>query len=267
MPYTHNDFGFEILSREQILGYLNGTSRWAANQRAEDMKDPELRSHIADPETYAAAETVFTETLRSYMSDWIDSGKKSGYEIPETRSLWSIENGESKAELAMQEYIERNPPQTFSHGTGIETVFIAPKGYMFDSPLEFAKEDATRVLVNLMNSDDKWQIAQCVVCREYLFPERKLREIYVRGIHHARCRPQIAMLDTRASREAWAEKILDLAAQAWPKHKSFHGTKERWVAAQVNDRLGPSDKHITMTWITRNIGKIESRVRENAKKA
>lgn len=265
--------------RALFLDYLTGNSGWA-DKRRQDMLaqadhyrrygglglDPNLNYtvEIAPPEVYARAEQVLTDTLRSYVDEWLDSGRTpDGQEEPQERKLIPG----TSARLAADGYLARHPIRSsMSEGKGIGAVFAeeAPPRTGADDPIAQAKEEATRLLAHFMTCNARWQLAKCFVCQEYFYPERKLRDFYKRGAYCEACRPKVSMLDTKKSRQEWADKILKLAAEAWPKWKPAHGPRQHWIAMRVNEKLSPGDKRIKGTWVTRNDEKIIERVKRNA---
>jgi hypothetical protein len=257
----------------RFLDYLKGTSGWAKRRRkfmlaqAEHYRpsaglapDPNLNYtvEIASLETYERAGHVMTETLRSFVDEWLDSGRTTdGQEEPQKRTL------SLSACLAVNGYLQRHPPQFFVfEGNKIGAVFAEEKPPRTgpDNPIAEAKEEATRLFVHFMDSDARRLIAKCHYCKEHFYPKR-IQDLYKRGAYCEACRAKASMVN---SRREWTKKVLELAAESWPKWKASHGPRQRWVAMQVNGKLSAKDKRITGRWITENDEKILGMVREMA---
>jgi hypothetical protein len=269
-------FGGSSERRSEFLRYLMGTSGWAQKRRqhmlaqaehyrAYGVSGPVLQwtTEVASAEEYAAAEQALTNTLRSYVDEWLDSGKtpdgQGGYnEEPSKRAL-SID-----AQQAVNEYLREHSPQFFVfEGNKIGAVFAEEQTRQTgpDDPMTAAKKEADRLLVHFMDSDARWRLMRCYVCRSrYFFPER-MKDVYLRGAYCEHCRPTASTLNNR---KGWTERMLGLAAAAWPKWKPSHGPRERWVAMQVNGKLKPGEKRISGSgrWVTEKRAEIKKRVQE-----
>jgi hypothetical protein len=259
---------------------LQGNSGWAKMRRqhmlaqadyyrpsaglALDPK-PNWTLDIAPAEEYERAEQVLTEALHSFMNEWIDSGKNaSGQEEPPKRSLVYRRNTDgallhAAAFHAVSRYLQRHPPQlSVFEGNEIGAVFAeeTPQRTGPDDPTAEAREEAARLFVHFMDSDARWQIARCHFCKEYFYPKR-VQGLYQRGAFCEACRTKNSV---DHGRREWRKKVLELAAEAYPKWKAAYGPRQRWVAMQVNGKLKPGEKRISASgrWVTENDANIQA---------
>lgn len=275
-------------NRTQFLQYLEGNAGWAMERRKNllaQMEAAEERQRrdrlnrrwdvkIAPQEEYERAERILTETLRSYVDDWLDSGRApNGQERPLTRTLHPKGTDGSLtytgAYWAVRRYLADNPmTASVFEGDKIGAAFapdlVPVLGH--DDPELQARMEAVRLFVHFMDSDSRWQLAKCYVCHTYFYPNRK-RELYQQGAYCINCRGKVSMRKTNSSRDEWRKRILSLAAEFWPRWREKDGPRYRWIAMQVNGKLSPGEKRITQRWITENDEKIEDKARElqNAK--
>jgi hypothetical protein len=234
--------------------------RQAKYYRAHGVPGLELQytTEVASGEAYAAAEKLLMETLLGYVDDWLASGKTSdgrgGYfEEPRKRRL------SLAAQEAVTRYLadpERRPQFLVLEGNRIGAVFAEekPQRVGADDPMAEAKKEADRLLVHFLESDARWKIARCSYCKKLFYPKR-IQELYKRGAECEACRSKASMA---AGHQEWTEKILPLAASAWPRWRPAYGPQPLWVARQVNSKLSPDEKRITGNWVTRHTKEIEN---------
>ena len=231
-------------------------------------------TEITSPEAYQRAETILTESLRSFVDEWLDSAKKpdgqGGYsEEPGKRSLrckhsdgyWFYTN----AYHALTQYLRSHPISAFLLDDNRIGGVFAPQTVPRtgpDDPTKQARDEAIRLFVRFMDSDFRWQLAKCYVCGTYFYPNRKIKGFYKRGIYCWKCRPEVSKRSTKASRGKWTNKVLGIAADYWLCWKESDGPRSAWITMQVNERLSPKDRRVNPWWITWNDEKIIARAME-----
>jgi hypothetical protein len=279
--------------RTRFLKYIEGRSGWAKKRRqnllrqAEDAEtrkkanrhpgnddSRDWRAEIPPQDEYARAEHILTENLRSYVDDWLVSGRTpDGCEEPRKRSLLrKNDDGTAtwtRAGNVVKLYLSDHPIPAgmMDDGKGIGVAFAEDLRPILghENPVQSADHAAARLFVHFMDSEDRWQLAKCYLCRRYFYPERKLRPRYSLGAYCVDCRRTASKDKTGLSRKQWTEEVLKLAAEAWPKWKAAYGPRQRWVAMQVNGKLSAKAKRITGRWITQNDEKIKARAEAGPK--
>jgi hypothetical protein len=266
-----------VAGQMQLLDFLQGRSGWGKRRRQHMLNqaeyyrpsvglvhDPNLEwtVEIAPAEDYARAERILTETLCAYVDAWLESartpnGKRGYFEEPKKRVL------SMAAQAAVNGYLadpEGRPRFFVVEGNKIGYVFAEEKPQRIgpDDPIREAKREADRLLVHFMDSDARWQLARCSHCAELFYPKR-IQEFYKRGAEHPECRSKASEADRYWD---WTQRVLALAAEAWPRWKPAYGPRELWVARDVNRKLPPDDEPIAGNWVTRHSKDIEKKVLE-----
>jgi hypothetical protein len=227
---------------------------------------------------------IFREFLRILVDTWIDSGKTEDGEKPSQRALRAEEK------LFLQDYVERNPPMLQFSAEGPRLVIVPRNFYGRKKLSETTKflekaffsglqetgpqvqslrktlpnivDAATAMFLELLDAPERIRLFRCDGCGMYFARTRapKKGNLISRGSWCANCKGKGSAWRTEKSRDSRAGKIVELAAEFWPKwqpeRRHRDGEREEWVANKVNQRQ--RSKRITANWVGRHTKEIEA---------
>ena len=207
------------------------------------------------------------DRLRALVDDWLDSGRSEGTETPKertlrrgtlntwTRTIWPERDG---LQDILNHWVSEGRFQ-FSFTDSGELELETPCRYSTDKPLADAKNDAIRLFGKLLQSSHGYRIAKCCEpqCGRYFYYERVPKAVLKSGTLCQDHRLRGGTIRKNMQRKQRRKKLLALAAEAWRKCKLDQTDSYRWIADQVNKRLGPTDERITRRFVTQNADTIE----------
>jgi hypothetical protein len=248
----------------RVVSLLNGAWPWSDGLFK---SNPELRKH---------AQKAFTESLRSLVNQWIDSGKDiDGVETPTKRSVSKTPPGYKRSlrDILRDWYDRRAPGTDVDDRTGEDVIIIrepSPSERIAlmdeDWPAGRLMADAYEMAIywlhKLLNSAGSYRVARCqnAECRSpYYVRERMRREPIKRGTYCQNCANVGSITRVQASRERRREALINSAADVWDGYKPSrqYPRKSDWVALQVTKR---TDWDIRGKWVTQNQQVIEAEV-------
>jgi len=222
------------------------------------------------PVAYQKARESFRALLRTYVDEWIETGRKSnGMERPADRGLGDGVIPKAPVAMAAVARFTRNLPVLFRPEGGLQ-IFFAP--YNGNGALsELAEREAARFFAWFFVSDWRNTVVKCRKpdCGRY-FAIKNIQHLYKRGTfcrNHSSAKS--AWTITAEKRQKKRELLLRLATAAVKRHQK-QGSRERrerplkyYVTDYVNDRTPPAMKSvaptwpITAKWVTRNLHECE----------
>jgi hypothetical protein len=236
-----------------------------------------MHAPISD-EAWFEAENKLYLLLRSYVDQWIDSGRYEHGETPAARGL------KPATAKALNSYVKRSPPtikfyefmRVAPSVTFGEQNFYQEPGHELMDPITFAATEATRLFSLLLLSDQGKTLCKCRYkpCGKY-FQIQNVRTIYVRGPYccSAHNRADSAVQLTAIRRNQCLQRLIQLTAEKslyW-ETKSEHWKQRNspmkmWLVQQVNTCIAedPRQKRdaIKPNWLAWNSSKIKQRVKE-----
>jgi hypothetical protein len=216
---------------------------------------------------YQQAQCRYRDELRAFVDRWLDTGREAdGREEPPLRNISLVDRTE--LDFYLTNYFTAGLGPGGEIQPGFTTLppyggFRRPLGH-YNLPAQQAKTDAIQSFLQFLLSDWRFNFAKCRRCGEYFGGDRKLHPAYKRGVHCPQCRNRVtAIVSTRASKQAFRNHWLPLAANAWNRWKPKYGERIAFVTSEVNKRL--DDKKIARNSVTRRRSEIESLAAERSK--
>ena len=244
---------------QSFLAALEDGGDWAERtySKAVEVEGWEVGQLARAREDYETAQLRFRDALRGFVDRWLDSGRHpDGSETPYSRHLLSDFSS------LQQEFIEE-------HATAVLDPFgklifgfedYGPGTSRLVEPNDQASLDAILCFLTFLQSEDRFRLAKCRRCGEYIMKgqnERRFRTTYVRGIHCKGCRNKVtAVLSRGKSFKEFEDTWLPLAVRAYVKGRAKYSNENRlkmFIRQEVNSRLdvkGPRMKpnRLTMWW-------------------
>ncbi|MGI9073257.1 MAG: hypothetical protein ACR2JB_18535 [Bryobacteraceae bacterium] len=276
IPALEPDDLLRILNRGSTLGEER-------KEHAVTPLDPDLKP--ASEAVYEEANEEFHSELCSYVDRWLDTGRarQSGEEIPTKRKLALV----PMAYRAFRNYAYANPPTLLLETEDADEDKDVPEDLCFvfaqwravprladDNPRKRALNEAARVLAALMASNWKYKIAKCRYPRCQMYFQLKTnRRVYTHGTFCSKKHngSNTAAATTKKKRAYRKETLLSLAGKAlnvWAANSQafqrsyaqkpyLRDEVNKFIRQQKDPNLTRAP--ITLTWVTRNFGKIEKR--------
>jgi hypothetical protein len=216
----------------------------------------------------AAALLEFDNTLRSLTDQWIDSGKdrRAGTLVDAPHSRNILGRSPRFPEPIFQKLVtfwERNRPQVIVGIDGRSTLNPEPKRYLNPKDLSLeSRERAIYYFQRLLDSPMRESLSRCDWCGAYFVRARapKKDTPIFRGTFCPNCKGKGSLKRMNATRENRTHKMVELAAELWPKWKPTrqHGKRSKWIAEKMNKTLSHRGEKITGKWITQHQQEIEA---------
>ncbi|MHB1938914.1 MAG: hypothetical protein ACYCOR_20395 [Acidobacteriaceae bacterium] len=114
-----------------------------------------------------------------------------------------------------------------------------------------AEREAAASMVKLGQSNARWHIALCDLCKDtpFFLRSRIMQIPYKNG---SLCKKHLPQGATRAQRASDHPHLVKLAAKHWPQWTPRkHANRSAWIALQVNAERRHDERRITGSWITR----------------
>ena len=216
-----------------------------------------------DPKMSADANRVFNVALRSLVDQWLDSGRSGNVETPRERNLGVGTHGRDDLWFLLNSWVAKDRFRwSFTKSGEIE--LSLPCRQSSNDALADANNDAIRLFAMLLQSSLRYRIAQCrkPECGRYFYYERLPKGTLKCGTLCPEHKIHGGTVRKERQRKAHKERLLSLAAAAWPRWKPAYGERSLWIAGQVNRRLAASEQRITRKFVTQNDGEIQKRTEE-----
>lgn len=254
------------------------------DKQIEDLTDNEIES-LTEEQTMAPSVQMFrpmaehSETLRTLIDEWIDSGiQTDGSEQPRSRHLSDestveyVEAGEiitavakpkSRIRRMVNDYQKRYPMFVqLQDGGGTLPVFAAEG----DDELKADKQppmpgrEVVSLFIQFYDSPWLFRLMRCAKskCRTYQLVNAP-RKSYLHGWYCAGCsKTAAATRSTSKARTNERERKLQACAVAWAKGEPKHADRRAWVVEQANNHLR-NGEHIKRNFIALNLAEIQAR--------
>jgi len=213
------------LNADVLLETLNGEGKWSQQRKSwADMHRFQLRPNgdfmiPAEPDSYLQAERKMEELLRSYVDQWLDSGRLDGAEQANRRNYHGAVEAVNRASLCVM-----NTPVRVAFpedGSGDPDVTFGSTRWHTsgkDDPLALAEAEAALMLAQFLMSDLRFQLAKCRYpkCGKYFSLENgKVRRLHRNGTFcsTAHNRAATAAEATRKRRDDADQRLLKKAAE------------------------------------------------------
>jgi hypothetical protein len=242
----------------------------------------------APQEIRDAAGKEFLSTLRELVNQWIESGRlqlKQFGEQPWSRNVqWCSNDFPKPIAKTLLEFRDRNPPLVVLNGDG--RFAIAPMGPVGHSswgtmlsqsidPQQHARDKAISQFTLLLETRCPQRLFRCDECGRYFVLAREPRKIIKLGTYCSRseCRKRASAKRMESTSKGRHSALERFAAEVWEKWTPNCGSREVWIAKQVNcrtseikvnsgkksERKSPY-KPITRRWVTEHMQRIEAEV-------
>lgn len=211
------------------------------------------------------ARTMFLNTFRALVDQWIDSGiDADGIETPSNRYVRGPPPGYSESLFdVLLGWLGRNMPRPALMNEGTIAI-LEQRPQLSGHDLEaYARESAIFYLKELLECENRSRLGRCrnPRCRVYFIRKRTRRGDIKRGSYCGKCAIIGAAERTRLSRQHRKDQQLDAAAVAWTQWKknTRYPQQAEWTAVQVNRKF-PRWPQIRVKWVTQNKQAILARV-------
>lgn len=215
---------------------------------------------------------VFFATLGALVDQWLASGRQGLEERPYERIVtwFSAPTYPEPIFKTVSEFLKRNPPREIV-GTdgriGLRLgVSLYKKGFLDH---EF-RDRAILFFMQFLESPLPNKLFRCDRCRLYIVRRDAPRQLIQRGTYCAECKKssEASVIRMNASRSGHLNKLIELAADWWPKWNSKKRfARSKWIAEMMEPKLPDwrKDDPPTGNWVTRHSKEIEAEVnRRNA---
>ena len=211
----------------------------------------------------------FLQALRQLVDDWIDSGKREGFDSPIQREV---------PMKVLTDYTNRNPPLTLIGGDGRIGFSLEPSTLTSIDGRDAALDRATWEFVKLMDSPFRNRLSRCDECGVYFARRRlpKQDEPNKFGSFCEKHRGKGRAKSTKTARENHREEMLDAAAAVLLEFERIAPGAEwrQWGVQKLNKRMARVRLNnpnafpaISSNWLTRHEAEIEARARRRRKHA
>lgn len=260
-----------------LVGVSQGEREWLLPEGIADILNSRVRKDSlgqlagivpsnAPKEIKAQAGLEFLTALRQLVDQWLATSREYGREgdDPWERSVWlATVNHPTPIADALQEFFRRNPPvPTISDDSRIEKVF-EPLSRL--SVLDRARDRATYLFIELLNSPARARLSCCDGCSKYFASDRlpKRATPIQHGRFCANCKNTGGARRVEDRRSQRTAEMVGWAADARLRWESAarQGSVEKWMVEQVNIQIRRRrGNHIAKNWVTKHRGEIEAEV-------
>jgi hypothetical protein len=247
----------------KVYGFVAGEGEKRCNDLTLSALNHRLREAVLSALLTGDAQTkareseirIFDGILHRVVDDWIDSGKKSGVDLPWERIV---------PINLLRAYMDRHPAMLNLLNDGSLCLLVAPCPTTQPDPTVRVGDVAVGLLLQLLDSPARARLSRCDACATYFMRARnpkKNQPIY-RGTFCHNCKGKASAKRTNATRDLIKEQRVDLAAKWWPRWKPTrrYGDISEWIAGRVNEDLPRLAGAITKKWVTQNQTAIEAKV-------
>jgi hypothetical protein len=246
---------------EDICGIININNIHPSNAIALAERAEEI--HKAQPEIpfmlilgHLVIHSVQIHTLRKYVDEWIDSGRKDGVDSPWERTVPSDAVRIFNIGYTTSSHLSANGRPTASY------VFRGWSPGADDLEKHGSLAATSRFMV-LMDSPDRERVSRCDRCRTYFARQRVPKKgiVIKHGSFCDSCEGRGRVQGTVRSRERRKNELVALAATFWeqcPQAKLQE--RSDWVAKKMTSKLPEGEAPITKNWVTHNRVDIEAAV-------
>ena len=170
-----------------------------------------------------------------------------------TENKYIIFHDNTGADYGKPPHIVIEPRGGFSYQRAIGPPQSSSEGKQTKDHEEYLEIVAAKLFMEFYQSECRFSLMRCRLCRVFIIPNRKPRERYEYGWYCEKCRSAgtatARMLKvTKQHRQRW----LSLAAEAWLHWRPENGERSVWIAEQVNKQLRTTEPRIRRNSVTRN---------------
>jgi hypothetical protein len=206
------------------------------------------------PQNDAIASDELHRSLRHLVDGWIDSGRNELEDRPWMRTI---------DPEPLQEYINRNPPRLEVGSTGPFLVVEPQRSYEEGGLVIAAKDVATAMFIQLLDSPERTQLSRCDGCSRHFLRTRapKSTPIY-HGTWCMKCKAKRrnSVRHTERRRRDETDRMVGWAAEAslrWTPR--CHEERKAWILKKLNEQLVAHRLDLRkMKWVTQHMQKIEA---------